>query len=158
MLSYKFQTTSVEETMWLAEKLGEKLQGGEIIILEGDLGAGKTHFVKGLARGLAIQDLITSPTFTLLQVYEGRLSLAHFDLYRLTTPTAFEELGYEEYFTRQTVAVIEWGALIQSYLPPQYLQIEIKHNLKGRLIAFFPHGESWQTLVKELADDVGFGY
>ncbi|MDD3074820.1 MAG: tRNA (adenosine(37)-N6)-threonylcarbamoyltransferase complex ATPase subunit type 1 TsaE [Eubacteriales bacterium] len=155
---YSYESFSPEETFALAKKLGAKLQGGEILALEGDLGAGKTHFVKGLAEGLGAEGPVTSPTFTLLHLYEGRLRLAHFDVYRLPFPEAFEELGYEEYFTGSGVTAIEWSDLISPYLPPEYLQIKITHLYRqemgeGRLITFYPHGEPMKALVKELAQD-----
>ena len=156
VLLYSFESYSTEDTMALAAKLGTKLQGGEILALEGDLGAGKTHFVKGLAKGLGAEDSVTSPTFTLLHLYEGRLSLAHFDVYRLPFPEAFEELGYEEYFSGSGVTAIEWSDLIAPFLPAEYLQIKItrvygQETGEGRLITFYPHGESMEALVKELA-------
>ncbi|MDD2432456.1 MAG: tRNA (adenosine(37)-N6)-threonylcarbamoyltransferase complex ATPase subunit type 1 TsaE [Clostridia bacterium] len=158
---YSYQSFSPEETLALAKKLGAKLQGGEILVLEGDLGAGKTHFVKGLAEGLGVKESVTSPTFTLLHLYEGRLPLAHFDVYRLSSSEAFEELGYEEYFSDSGVTAIEWGDLISPYLPSEYLQIKITHLYQeelgeGRLITFSPHGELIQALIKELAIDACF--
>jgi tRNA threonylcarbamoyladenosine biosynthesis protein TsaE len=159
---YSYQSFSPEDTLALAKKLGTKLQGGEILVLEGDLGAGKTHFVKGLAEGLGAKGPVTSPTFTLLHLYEGRVPLAHFDVYRLSSPEAFEELGYEEYFSGPGVTAIEWGDLISPYLPSEYLQIEITHlyqeeSREGRLITFYPHGEFLKALVKELAEDACLG-
>jgi len=153
---YSIKSFSPEVTFALAAKLGTKLQGGEIIALEGDLGAGKTHFVKGLAKGLGAEESVTSPTFTLLHLYEGRLTLAHFDVYRLPFPEAFEELGYEEYFSGPGVTAIEWSDLITPYLPSEYLRIKItrlyqQEEGEGRLITFHPYGASMAELVKELA-------
>jgi tRNA threonylcarbamoyladenosine biosynthesis protein TsaE len=155
---YNYYSFSVAETLKLAEKLAAKLKGGEIISLVGDLGAGKTHFVKGLACGLGIKGEITSPTFTLLHLYAGKIPLAHFDVYRLTIPEDFEELGYEDYFAGPGVVVIEWGDLISPYLPAEYLRIKIEYQAEqGRLLTFYPYGEKWEILIKELAKDVGFG-
>ena len=159
---YSYSSFSPQETFALAERLGTRLRGGEIIVLEGDLGAGKTHFVKGLAQGLGIKEVVTSPTFTLLQLYEGRLPLAHFDVYRLSEPTVFEELGYDEYFAGPGVTVIEWGELVKPYWPEEYLRIEISkpeqpEAAQKRLLTFDPRGSTWQALVKELVPDDCFG-
>lgn len=159
MLLYSYESFSPQATFALAEKLGTLLQGGEVIALEGELGAGKTHFVKGLAAGLGAKGPVTSPTFTLLHLYEeGRLSLAHFDVYRLPFPEAFEELGYEEFFNGSGVTAIEWSDLISPFLPSEYLQIKITRLYRqdigeGRLIAFYPHGESFVTMIKELRSE-----
>jgi len=162
LCGYSYESFSPEETFALAKRLGKRLQGGEVIALEGELGAGKTHFVKGLAEGLGAEEPVTSPTFTLLHLYEGRLSLAHFDVYRLPFPQAFEELGYEEYFAEPWVTAIEWSDLIQPYLPSVYLQVKMTHlhrqeQGEGRLITFHPHGESFQALLKELTQDDSTG-
>ena len=158
MCEDSYESFSPEETFALAKRLGKHLQGGEVIALEGELGAGKTHFVKGLAEGLEAEEPVTSPTFTLLHLYQGRLSLAHFDVYRLPFPQAFEELGYEEYFTEPWVTAIEWSDLIQPYLPAVYLQVKMtrlyrQEQGEGRLITFYPYGEPIKALLKELALD-----
>ena len=110
---------SVEETKQIAKDLATTLKGGETLLLEGDLGAGKTHFAKGLAEGLGIDELVTSPTFTLHNIYEGgRLTLNHFDFYREDNPEDVEMLGLTDYFsTPDGVAAIEWSANVKSLLP-----------------------------------------
>ena len=110
---------SVEETKQLAKDLATTLKGGETLLLEGDLGAGKTHFTKGLAEGLGIAELVTSPTFTLHNIYEGgRLTRNHFDFYRVDNPEDVEMLGLTDYFsTPDGVAAIEWSANVKSLLP-----------------------------------------
>jgi len=101
---------SVEETYALASEVAEQLHGGETILLEGDLGAGKTTFTKGLAKALGVKDEVTSPTFTILNVYEdGRLKLNHLDMYRVESADELEELGIEECFDDDSVTVIEWN-------------------------------------------------
>ena len=152
---YEYKSYSPEETFQLGYKLGLILDGGEVIALEGDLGAGKTLFVKGLASGLGAVDEVTSPTFTLINLYEGRIPLAHFDVYRLPTPDAIEELGYDEFFYGTGVTAVEWSDLIQAYLPAEYLQVKIQRDYeptKGeyRIISFFAHGQSLERLLKEL--------
>jgi len=155
---YSYKSFTPQNTFQLASKLGTKLKGGEVIALEGELGAGKTQFVKGLADGLEAKELVTSPTFTLLHLYEGRITLAHFDVYRLPSFEAFEELGYEEYFEGAGVTAIEWSDLIKPYLPSEYILVKIQHIYEqdkgeGRLITFYPQGKLMEALIKELEKD-----
>jgi tRNA threonylcarbamoyladenosine biosynthesis protein TsaE len=155
---YSYESFSPQATFELASKLGAKLKGGEVIALEGELGAGKTQFVKGIADGLGAVGPVTSPTFTLLHLYEGRVTLAHFDVYRLPCPESFEELGYEEYFDGPGVTAVEWSDLIVPFLPSEYLLVKIKRIYEqdkgeGRLIAIHPFGDSMEALVKEMEDD-----
>ena len=103
-----FITHSADETFELGRRIGETLQPGDIILLRGDLGAGKSVLARGLARGLGIDCPMPSPTFTLMQPYEGRIPFYHFDLYRLDDPEEFYEAGLEEYAFGQGAAVIEW--------------------------------------------------
>ena len=106
----KFKCNTVFETHALAARLAEKLRGGEIILLGGDLGAGKTTFTKGLAKALGIQEVVTSPTFTFMKSYAGRLTLYHYDMYRVTDASELYELGLEEYLGAEGgVCVIEWN-------------------------------------------------
>lgn len=155
---YQYKSFSPTDTYNIACRLGKKLKGSEVIALEGSLGAGKTVFVKGLAAGLGAEGPVTSPTFTLLNLYSGRLVLAHFDVYRLPRPEAIEELGYEEYFFGPGVTAVEWSDLISAYLPEEYLLVKIErlpgspHN-EGRLIRFGPHGEGFAALIEELMND-----
>lgn len=109
-MKYAYQSKSVEETYEIAAKLAAELVGGEVVLLDGDLGAGKTTFVKGLAKALGVDDVVTSPTFTLMNEYEGKkLWLYHFDLYRLDEESA-DAMGFEEYFHREdAVCCIEWN-------------------------------------------------
>lgn len=110
ILSGEYKVGSVEETYSLAEKLANTLVGGEIILLDGDLGAGKTTFTKGLAKALGVVEEVTSPTFTILNVYEsGRLKLNHLDMYRVEREEDLVELGVEEEITEDGVSVIEWN-------------------------------------------------
>lgn len=105
----KFVCNTVDETYALAAKVAEKLHGGEILLLSGELGAGKTTFTKGLARALGISDTVTSPTFTFMKSYEGRLPLYHFDMYRAVDSDELYELGLEDYLHSGGVCVIEWN-------------------------------------------------
>lgn len=105
----KFLSHSAEETFAFAKRVAEKLKGGEIILLNGDLGAGKTTFTKGLARALGVKETVTSPTFTYVKEYDGRLTLYHFDMYRVSDADEVYELGLEEYFYKGGVVVVEWN-------------------------------------------------
>lgn len=98
-----------EDTMNIANKLAKSFKGGEILILNGELGAGKTTFTKGIAQGLNVDDIITSPTFTIMNEYRGRLNLYHYDMYRVEDLSELDELGIDEYLYADGVAVIEWN-------------------------------------------------
>lgn len=103
---------SVEDTMNIAEKLASTFTGGEVVLLNGDLGVGKTVFTKGIALGLKVNDLITSPTFTIVREYDGdKLKLYHFDMYRVEDEDELYELGLDEYFNERSVCVIEWNKI-----------------------------------------------
>ncbi len=135
-------TNSEQETIAVGEKIAGVLQKGDVVILNGDLGAGKTHFVKGLAKGLDSKDLVTSPTFTLLNIYDGgRLIINHFDMYRLSSAEEACELGFEEYFDKATmngVSVVEWPEQVDGLIKAPYYEIEIKktENENQRKIYF----------------------
>lgn len=111
-----YESLSADETFDLGEKLGEKLENGGVVALYGGLGAGKTVFAKGIASGLGINEEITSPTFTLLKQYEGRLKMFHFDLYRIEDEEALENIGFFDYLGGEGVCVIEWAD--KAILPP----------------------------------------
>ncbi|MDQ0340445.1 tRNA threonylcarbamoyladenosine biosynthesis protein TsaE [Caldalkalibacillus uzonensis] len=141
---------SVGHTQALAEALADKLTGGEVITLSGDLGAGKTSFVQGLARGLGITRKVNSPTFTIIKEYQGsQFPLYHIDAYRLEDET--EDVGFEEYIYGDGVTVIEWPERIAPYLPEARLHIRIeKRGETERNIYLLPHGERFVKLVKEV--------
>lgn len=124
-------TTSAGQTKRLARKLAAFLEPGDIISLTGDLGAGKTLFTQGLAAGLEVEEPVTSPTFTIIREYRGRLPLYHFDVYRLAGPADLAPLGYEEYFFGAGVTVIEWGDKIAAVLPPDHLTIELHRQVEA---------------------------
>lgn len=105
----KYISESVEDTYALARKIAERLKGGEVILLNGNLGAGKTTFTKGLAKALGIDEVVTSPTFTFMKEYKGRLSLYHFDMYRAEDEDELYELGLSDYLYADGVCVIEWN-------------------------------------------------
>ncbi len=121
-------THSAEETQAFAEALGRILKGGEVLALEGDLGAGKTCFVQGLAAGLEVppEVYVCSPTYTLHDSYPGRKTLHHLDLYRLGDADELEEIGWRDYLDGEAIVVIEWANRIEDYLPPDFLLIRLE--------------------------------
>ncbi len=124
------ETRSAQETFEFGRKLGEMALPGQIYTLIGDLGVGKTVFTQGLAKGLDIADAISSPTFTIVQVYEdGRLPFYHFDVYRIGDIEEMEEIGYDDYFFGQGVCMIEWANLIEEILPEDIIEVTIEKDL-----------------------------
>ena len=127
----EFVSNSVEDTYKFAAIVAERLQGNEVLLLEGDLGAGKTTFTKGLAKALGIQSTVTSPTFTLMKSYkDGRIPLYHFDLYRVENADEIEELGFSDFFDAGGVCVIEWNCM-RSF-PGKVYKINIKQENDAR--------------------------
>lgn len=125
------ETNSAKETFDLGVEIGEKCVPGEVYTLIGDLGVGKTVFTQGLAKGLAIEEPISSPTFTIVQVYEeGRLPFYHFDVYRIGDVEEMDEIGYEDYVYGQGVSLIEWANLIEEILPRKRKEIVIEKDLE----------------------------
>ena len=122
----KFITNSEEETEALGARLAVKLEPGAVIAFTGDLGAGKTAFTRGLARGLGIPDRVTSPTFTIVNEYEGgRLPLFHFDMYRLGSADELFDIGWEDYLARKGVCAMEWSENVSEALEEGTLSVEI---------------------------------
>jgi len=124
------ETRSAEETFEFGKKLGKQACPGQIYTLIGDLGVGKTVFTQGLAKGLDITEAISSPTFTIVQVYEdGRLPFYHFDVYRIGDIEEMEEIGYDDYFFGQGICMIEWANLIEEILPEDIIEVTIEKDL-----------------------------
>ena len=122
----EFVVTTVEETYKIGELIGALVNSGDIICLIGDLGTGKTHLTKGIAKGLGIEDHVTSPTFTIVNEYTGRLKLYHFDVYRVNDPDEIEAIGFDEYIFSDAVSIIEWANYIEELIPPNNLTITIE--------------------------------
>ena len=125
------ETWSEQETFDAGRRLGEQAAPGQIFALLGDLGTGKTVFTKGMAAGLGIEEPVSSPTFTIVQIYEeGRLPLYHFDVYRIADPEEMEEIGYEDCFFGEGVCLVEWADLIGELMPENTVWIRIEKDLE----------------------------
>lgn len=125
------ETRSAEETYQLGIEIGKKAKKGQVYTLVGDLGVGKTVFTQGLAKGLEIDEPISSPTFTIVQVYdEGRLPFYHFDVYRIGDISEMDEIGFEDYVYGEGVSLIEWANLIEEILPEERIAITIEKDLE----------------------------
>ena len=126
-----YETNSAEETFELGKKLGEQALAGQIYTLSGDLGTGKTVFTQGFAKGLGIEEAVNSPTFTIVQIYDGgRLPFYHFDVYRIGDIEEMEEIGYEDCFYGQGVSMVEWAELIQELIPEHAIPVLIEKDLE----------------------------
>ncbi|MBQ9036118.1 MAG: tRNA (adenosine(37)-N6)-threonylcarbamoyltransferase complex ATPase subunit type 1 TsaE [Erysipelotrichaceae bacterium] len=149
MKELKVITNTAEETRSLAEKLGRNIEESFLITLSGELGAGKTTFTQGLAKGLEITRNVTSPTFTLMKNYKGRLPLYHIDAYRLEDID--QDLGFEEYIDGDGVCVIEWANFIENVLPDEYLNIDLTINDDdSRTIIFRARGSKYEEVLDKL--------
>ncbi len=144
-MNYKYTSKSVDDTLELAQNLESEKFPGMVICLNGDLGSGKTVFVKGFAHALGIEDNITSPTFNIVKEYlMGEMPLYHMDVYRINEN---EDFGVEDYFDKDGVVIIEWAELIQDRLPVERLEINIKIiDDDTRIIVFKPFGDKYEEL------------
>ena len=145
-------TKNEEELINLGERLGTLLQKNDVLILSGELGAGKTTFTKGLAKGLGIRQMIKSPTYTIVREYEGRLPLYHLDVYRIEGDA--DSIDLDEFLFGGGVTVIEWGHLLGKDLPDSYLELELLKEAEGRRLCFTAQGSRAEQLIKELQDGV----
>ena len=125
------ETYSAKETYELGVEIGKKAISGQVYTMVGDLGVGKTVFTQGMARGLEIEEAISSPTFTIVQVYdEGRLPFYHFDVYRIGDISEMDEIGFDDYVYGEGVSLIEWANLIEEILPEERISITIEKDLE----------------------------
>lgn len=145
-------TKNEEELINLGERLGTLLQKNDVLILSGELGAGKTTFTKGLAKGLGIHQMIKSPTYTIVREYEGRLPLYHLDVYRIEGDA--DSIDLDEFLFGGGVTVIEWGHLLGEDLPDSYLELELLKEAEGRRLHFSAQGPRAEQLIKELQNGV----
>lgn len=153
----KVFTASEKDTVDVGRALGSLLTGGEVIALNGELGAGKTAFTKGIALGLDISDYITSPTFALVNEYTGRLPLYHFDVYRINDEDELIEIGFEDYIYSYGVSVVEWSALTPNIIPQDRISITIEKvdgDIDKRCISIEFSGENNKQLEKKLTGEV----
>ena len=128
-VQYEYITNSAQQTEQLGEKLGQILTPGTVLAYTGDLGAGKTAFTRGLARGLEIPERITSPTFTIVNEYEGgRLPLFHFDMYRLGSSDELFDIGWEDYLVRGGVCAVEWSENVDDVLDSDTIRVDIRRG------------------------------
>jgi len=144
-----FISQNPEQTALVGDLLGGLCAGGEIIRLDGVLGAGKTVLAQGIAKGLGIVETVTSPTFTLLKEYRGRLVLNHFDFYRLEGADRSPELEFAEYQGEGAVCVIEWAEHAPAFLPQEHLHVELRPvSPTKRAVVLTGHGERYEDLVR----------
>ena len=146
-MDYKITSRSIEETMELAENIEAEKFPGMIICLDGELGSGKTVFVKGFAKSLGIIDNITSPTFNIVKEYQsGEMPLYHMDVYRLEEND--NSIGFKDYFNSDGISIIEWAELIEEVLPEERLDIKfVVIDENTRIIKLTPHGEKYEDLI-----------
>ena len=152
----KVVTRSVEETRALGEKLGrDVLVAGDVVVLTGELGTGKTALAQGIGRGLEVDGPVVSPTFTLVREYEGRVRLCHVDVYRLERMQEIHDLGIEEQL-EDSVTLIEWGEVAATALPPDRLEVRITVGAgpDERIFELVLLGESWRRRSRRLAEIV----
>ena len=149
-MDYKITTYSEEETIELAQNFESEKFPNMVICLRGDLGSGKTVFTKGFAQAMGINEEITSPTFNIIKEYTtGDMPLYHMDVYRLDGKV--DDLGIEEYFTKDGVTIIEWADMIEDYLPEERLDIKFKHSVEDedkRIITITPYGYDYEDVCE----------
>lgn len=132
----EIKTNSPEETVRLGEKIGSLLQSGDVIALTGELGAGKTTFIKGLAKGIGVPDFVGSPSFVIINEYPGRIPFCHMDLYRLEDRADIEDLGITEYFSGRGIVAVEWAEKLGEILPDVNITITME-----------PFGENGRRII-----------
>ena len=148
----KIKLNGLKETKEFGIKLGKLLKSGDILCLNGDLGAGKTTLTKSVGLGLGVEDYITSPTFALINEYEGRLRVYHFDVYRLENVEELYDLGFDEYFYGKGVSIIEWAEKIEKLLPKDRIVLDIEKGIgiDDRIINITGYGNRYIEVIKEL--------
>ena len=146
------KANNLQDTDKIGKIIGECLQSGTVICLEGDLGAGKTTLSQSIAKGLGIKDYVTSPTFTIIKEYKGRLSLFHMDAYRLESEDDMYDLGYDEYINSDGVCIIEWASKIKGLIPKSAINITININFEDNIreLNIDGAGEQFDIIKEEL--------
>jgi len=146
------KASNLQDTDKIGKIIGGSLKGGTVICLEGDLGAGKTTLTQSIAKGLEIRDYVTSPTFTIIKEYNGRLNLYHMDAYRLDSEDEMYDLGYDEYINSDGVCIIEWASKIKGLIPKSAINITININYENnnRELDINGEGEQFNIIKEEL--------
>jgi tRNA threonylcarbamoyladenosine biosynthesis protein TsaE len=153
MISLEFISHSPEETQQIGRYLGASAKPGDVCLLSGNLGAGKTCLTQGIAWGLGISEYAASPTFVLMREMRGRLMLYHIDLYRLDQLEEIADLGLDDYFYGKGVCVVEWAEKGLSILPPEHLRIQIDHTGETeRRLTMMPDGQRYEELLTQIND------
>ena len=127
-MNERFETYSPAETEAFGEMMGREAKAGQVYCLSGDLGVGKTVFTKGFAKGLEVTEYVTSPTFAIVNEYEGRLPLYHYDVYRISCEEEMEDTGYEDYFYGEGVCLVEWAELVKDLIPQDAIWITVEKD------------------------------
>lgn len=138
-----YRTDSAEQTEALGQKLGATLTPGSVVAFRGGLGMGKTAFTRGLARGLGCMGRVTSPTFTIVNEYRGKIPLFHFDMYRLSSSDALFDIGWEDYLAGGGVCAVEWSELVEDALPPESIRVTFARR---------PEADDWRSIRIEGGD------
>lgn len=149
----KFELNSLKDTEEFGKRLGSFLKKGDILCLNGDLGAGKTTLTKSIGLGLGVDEYITSPTFALINEYDGRLKVYHFDVYRLENIDELDDLGFDEYFFGDGVCIIEWAEKIENMLPEEIIVLNISkgEKLDERVIVITGSGSRYKEVSREMS-------
>lgn len=151
----KIELNSLDKTKEFGKKLGKLLKKGDIVCLNGDLGAGKTTLTKSIGLGLGVEEYITSPTFSLINEYKGRLPVYHFDVYRLENVDELDDLGFDEYFFGGGVCIIEWAEKIEKMLPKEIIVLDIEsgEDIDKRRISIGGTGQRYKEVLREMEID-----
>lgn len=154
------RTTSADATRALAARLATALRPGDVVVLGGDVGSGKTTFAQGLARGLGVSVRVTSPTFALVREYEGQVPLVHLDVYRLEHLQEVRDLGFDEIVGGDSVVIVEWGDVLGPLLPGDRLDVRLEADPDddgARFVTLSPRGSTWATRPLDVAVDTALG-
>ncbi len=153
----KIRTHSVDETRAVAAALAAVLRGGDVVVLSGDLGGGKTAFVQGACDALGVREAVTSPTFAIVQEYVGRIGVVHVDVYRLDTLQELHDLGFDELIDDDRVTFVEWGDRIRPALPAEHITVDLglppgdAVDENERIIGIGAHGPNWSAQSRRIA-------
>lgn len=151
----KIELNSLDDTKEFGESLGKRLKKGDILCLNGDLGAGKTTLTKSIGIGLGVEEYITSPTFALINEYRGNLPVYHFDVYRLENVDELDDLGFDEYFFGEGVCIIEWAEKIEKMLPKEIIVLDIGkgETVDKRIVSISGKGNRYKEVLEEMKRD-----